>query len=178
MKKVLVMAGALLGSGCNLFVSPPVECATARQIIKIEQTSTPAREGVPCAFADPYPFTVSYAPQLDRTVLGSNGKPKYTQEDDKLLVGASVRVAQGSGATLLCSSVSEACTEGRPEISTTIGADGRLTYQGLFTAEALGVVMRAGNTFAWEGTVATEVFGPGNSCPLTAKLSLTCQKPQ
>ena len=174
MKKALVMIGALVGSGCNLFVPPPVECASERDIINIDQTSTPAREGTPCVFAAPYPFTISYAPRVDRTVLDSTGKPKYSQDDDKLLVGVVVKVTQGSAATLLCSAVSEVCTDGQPEISAAIGADGRLTYRGLFTVEGFGVVLSGGDNFNWEGTVATESFGPGNSCPLTAKLAFSC----
>lgn len=172
MKHDLVVAGALLvaGSGCNLFVNPPVECDPNRKpVVSLTQTVTPTRAGLPCLFVDPYPFTVAYSPRIDalRTTV------------DYGLAGGGVRVVQSGAATRLCAGVGDACANGgAPEITTTIGNDGSFAYQGLFSVDALGVVLQAGDSFEWEGVVATEVFGPGNSCPVDGVVSLTCQKPQ
>ena len=178
MMRSLAVAGGLLFAGCNQFVGPPVQCEVPREIINIDQTATAARAGAPCTFADPYPFTVTYAPRSDRTLLDSDGVPLYSTKDDRSLIGQPVTVTQGSAATLLCAGVGAVCTEGSPSITTAITPAGLLSYQGLFTVEPLGVVLNAGDTFQWQGVVATENFGPGNSCPLTAKLNLTCQKAQ
>lgn len=173
MKMRLVVAGGLLcaGSGCNLFVNPPVECDPNRvPVVSLTQTVTPSRAGLPCLFVDPYPFTVAYSPKVD--VLRST-------VEDTSLVGGGVRVVQSSAATRLCATVEDACANGgAPEIATTIRADGSLAYQGLFSVDALGVVLQAGDTYEWTGVVATEIFGPGSSCPVSGVVSLTCQKPQ
>jgi hypothetical protein len=178
MMRTLAVAGGLFLTGCNLFVGPPVECSANRLVINLEQTASPARDGVPCVFADPFPFTVSYTPRADRSLLGTDGLPRFGESDDRMLVGQSVSVVQGSAATLLCAGVGDVCTDGAASINTTIGTSGTLAYQGLFTLEPLGVVLNPGDTFRWEGVLATENFGPGNSCPLTAKVNLLCQKAQ
>lgn len=172
----LAVAGGLLFAGCNLFVGPPVECAANRVVIDLQQTATPSRAGAPCVFADPYPFTISYTPRADRSIIGADGLPEYSLQDDRLIVGQAVTVTQGSAATLLCPSVGAVCTDGAPSITTSVSTAGVLAYQGLFTLEPLGVTLNGGDTFLWEGVVATENFGPGNSCPITAKLNLNCQK--
>jgi hypothetical protein len=170
MKRTLVVLGLFL-SGCNQFVGPTVECGGPREVINITQTATAARgTGGVCAFADPYIFTVAYSP----VVSADAGSPQ-------LLIGQPVTVIQSSAATLLCPAVGQSCTPDQgasPTITSTISSTGVLAYQGLFSLEPLGVFLQAGDTFEWEGVIATENFGPSNTCPLTAKISLTCQKAQ
>lgn len=177
-RTLAAVATGLFFTGCNLFIGPPVECAASRQVINLTQVASPPRAGAPCVFADPYPFTVSYTPRADRSQLGTDGLPRYDERDDRMLIGQSVNVTQGSAATLLCAGVGDVCTDGASSITTTVNNAGVLAYQGLFTLEPLGVVLNAGDTFQWQGVLATENFGPGNGCPLTAKVDLTCQKAQ
>lgn len=173
MKKRFVVAGGLLlvGSGCNLFPNPPVKCDPDRAaVVTLTQTVTPSRAGLPCLFVDPYPFTVAYSPKVD---------VERSKLEDATLVGGGVRVVQSSAATRLCPSVEDACANGgAPEIAVTVRGDGSISYQGLFSVDALGVVLQAGDTFEWEGVVATEIFAPGSSCPISGVVRLTCQKPQ
>ncbi len=181
MKNRLVVAGGLLvaGAGCSLFANPPVECDPNREaVVQLEQTVSPARAGLPCAFVDPYPFTVAYAPRVDRLALAESA-PGTPASADSVLIGGAVKVTQSSAATRLCASVEDACANGgAPEIATTIRGDGSLAYQGLFSVDALGVVLNPGDSYSWTGVVATEIFGPGNSCPVKGSVTLTCQKPQ
>jgi hypothetical protein len=174
MMRAFAAVGLLSLAGCELFVGIPVEC-TSRQIINLDQKATPARAGGACAFADPYPFTVSYSPRADRTAVSASGR-RYSTSDDRLLVGQPVTVTQSSAATLLCTGVNDACADGKPSITVPISTSGQLAYQGLFALERLQVVLGEGDTFQWEGVVATENFASGSSCPLTAKIQLSCQK--
>lgn len=171
MKRWCLVFGMWLSTGCGSTVAPPVVCPEDRLLINLEQTATIPRTGSPCAFADPFPFTVSYAPEVD----ASTGDKSIFKER---LSGQQVTVTQSNASTRLCAQVASVCQDGVSSIATKISSSGILSYQGIFTLEPLGVVLNAGDTFNWEGDVLTENFGLGNSCPWKGKVKLTCQKAQ
>lgn len=182
MRGVIVLC---LWTGCGEVVAPKVTCPEDRVLIQLDQTATVPRTGLPCSFADPYPFTVSYAPEVERTqapqATGSSTPSTTTPSlpaDSVRLTGQNVTVTQGSASTLLCSEISDACRNGTSSVTTRVNSKGVLTYQGIFSLEPLSVVLNAGDTFTWEGTAVTENFGPGNSCPWKASVKLTCQQVQ
>ncbi|MHB8872382.1 MAG: hypothetical protein ACYC8T_01725 [Myxococcaceae bacterium] len=153
-------------AGCDQFVTPPVLCEEST--LKFNQTTSPTRVGLPCTFAD-WQFTVVHSPQVNS---------ELSKASNLTLVGAPVSVAQGSGAVRLCPGVGDPCQGGASVITATIGEDGALKYQGVLSAASAGVDLQPGGTFTWSGLLATESYGPGNSCRLLTELSLTCQKKQ
>ncbi len=171
MRKLAFVAvgSSVLLAGCDLFVNPPVACDSPPLTLELNETTSPARAGLPCAFPDPLLFTVVHAPRVDT---------KLSKASNLTLAGGSVTVAQATGAVLLCPGIDVACQAGAPAITATIGNDGALKYQGTLSLDALGVNLQPGGTFTSNSVVATENYGPGNSCQVLAKLTLSCEASQ
>lgn len=174
MKLLAFLAGLPLVCSCGEVVAPKVKCPADRVLIQLTQSASVPRAGLPCVFADPYPFTVSYAPEPEGGETDAGVSPASLAR----LVGQNVTITQGSAATRVCAEVAEVCKDGTSSVQTKISSTGMLAYQGLFSLEPLGVTLNAGDTLKWEGTVVTESFGPSNTCPWKAVVQLTCQKAQ
>ena len=173
MRVLLISLVAIVG--CDSFIVPPVGCPT-RQLVNLRQTVTQKVGTRPCTFADT-PFTVSYAPRFDRTVLELDGQPVNGPDDDVKLIGTRVRVSRGIGATFLCSAPSGDCGERLGDYQTRIGNDGRLAYQGFFSLDGFDLSLSGGDQFSWEGVVLTESFARANSSEVTGRVEVTCTAP-
>ena len=160
----LLSAAALL-AGCNQFVTPKVTCP---ELILAAEYQLTAQKGVgSCAFPDVVDFTVTRTPVIDPAWATANGNPSVND-----LVGAPVTVNRGSAAVSLCDGVD--CDPANPTLSTTLKSNGSMTYRARLNLDAVGALVGPGGTAVSQGIAATEVYGPGNACNVTYRITTGC----
>ncbi|MBM4378663.1 MAG: hypothetical protein FJ086_05080 [Deltaproteobacteria bacterium] len=173
----LLSAAALL-SGCNQFVTPRVACygvnpttRTANTVpdvpLRADIQLTAPRAGVGCAFPEVVDFTLTRAPEMDPQWAASNGNPSPND-----LAYAPVVINRGSAAASLCKGVD--CDPTQASVDTTLSSSGAMVYRVRLNLDALGVLVGPGGTAAAEGAALTEVYGPGNACPVNFKVTTGC----
>lgn len=163
-----LLSAAALVSGCNLFVTPRVTCPDL--VLAAEYQLTAARPNVPCDFPEVVDFTITRAPVIDPVWAAANGNPSTND-----LVGAQVTVNRGTAAVSLCDGVD--CDPANPTITTAIQATGGMNYRVRLNLDALGSFVGPGGTNVANGIAATEVYGPGNACNVTFRVSTACAQP-
>jgi len=141
-----------------------------------------AGEVLPCAIPELL-FTVVHAPRIDRGgTVAAPGVVKSTDPTENNLVGAPVFIGQGSPTVSLCSSIDEPCVpvaaggKGASTITVPIGTHGQLVYGGI--VDLSGVLLLPGGSLEQTGVLATESYGPGNSCSVWQTISITCANPE
>jgi len=176
-----VLSAAALLSGCNLFVTPKVACYGVNQTTKTAVTTpdvplkadlqlTAPRAGVGCTFPEVIDFTLTRAPELDPQWAAANGNP--SQND---LAYAPVTINRGTAAASLCEGVE--CDPTQSFVDTKLSSSGAMVYRVRLNLDALGVLVGPGGTATAEGAALTEVYGPGNACPVNFKITTGCAQP-
>jgi len=165
-KTLLALLPAAMLLSCDLFVPPKVECDNIIANISGQMTAVSATTA--CAFDDAALVTISHSPKVDPTYQTQGSDPQVPS--DLTLANVKVEVV-GSGA-FVCPSSS--CVPKSTDTETEVRSDGRgaVTYNVLIPLP----VLHGGDTVTVTGVeIATETWGPGNTCPITADINLSCQ---
>ena len=164
--QTLTLVAVLLLCACGEpFVNAPVLCPV--RSYTFSQTTSPARAGQPCDFGV-YPFSVAYSPRVDTS--------RDPDAKDYWLARGRVTVTAANTSVLVCSGSGQSvCTGGAAEVATVISDSGGLSYQGVFTTEALA--LQPGGMAKFTGPLVYENFGPGNSCIVEHTAEFICQAP-
>lgn len=164
------MVASVMLIGCDVFVTPKVLCdqTTIRShVTRIANVAGPAGR---CVFFESF-FTVNHTPRVDPL--------QSPIQTDVSLVGAKVFVAQATPAVLLCAGLGAAqpggdpCVTGEASITAVVGRFGQVSYRGVIE----GVVLQPEGNYVNTGLLATENYGPGNSCDVRVDLDFECKAP-